>query len=192
MMGLISDLKKRNNLFNMYSTNLIKEYGPCMRSAAEKLTESKLDIKWSMLDFHPHNTMLMIAVGVGTHKVGQIIKNDAEEVIYVDESNVKNYVVPLKFIFPLHSVNEKDADTLTIFLMEYGNLLDEFGHDELEVLITNPAFLKEKFTAFGEKFSDVKITGSMKNEYEGFNLDELELDDVQLQYLRNNKPEGQS
>jgi hypothetical protein len=118
-------------------------------------------------------------------------------------------------ILPVHLVESADIDGLILFVNETSAVIAQSSHEELDIMFADDIFIKRTFTAFksqGDKENstphaiemiktplDAKVVdpdnvvkSAPKHSYEGFDLDELDLDASQLLNLRLLKPEGQA
>src|SRR5690606_12451027 len=135
-----------------------------------------------------------------TYTSGTILKSPEEtDLIYVDETNKNNYNKVFKLILPIHLVVQFDIDGVVKFISEYIDLMLDISIEDLEASLNNRDFLKKMFTAFSEagKSDDANvISKTAKNytqdvdNYDGFNLSNFDIDDIQKINLRIGKFEG--
>jgi hypothetical protein len=187
-MTLENEIKTRNKDAFIATEKIIAKYTNIFDEAFEYLSAREMNAEWVAIDFHPYNIDFINVVGVARYKVGSIIPNESDEVIYVDESNVNNYERPMRMIIPLELIELNDLKGIKKFLKEYSQLIGQTSQDEAELLISNSEFLEKNFSFFGGSMKKPK----QKIEHEGFDLSDLDLDEVQIQQLRLLRPEGQS
>lgn len=158
-----------------------------MNAAFKEMSDDKFDIKWYDIAMHPINPKLFNVYGEAQRRIGEIITDESGEVVYVDEHNHKNYVTQFRLVFPIDCANKADIGCMLQFSKEYAKLQTKMTPEDIEKNFINPKFMEKAFTFFSDGGALVSI-----QEYDGFDLSKLDLDDVQIDLLRNLKPEGQS
>lgn len=187
-MGLASDLIGRNKLYNQSTQIMLAKYKDVLGIVFDNVTQSKMNIRWIALDFHAHNTLLLNIMGMGKHNIGDMVVNESGETMYIDETNVDNYITQMRFVLPLEAVDKGDSNGIIQFLREYSHLAETITQEALEFAVSDIVFLKENFTIFANSLKDVKSPSKIT--YDGFDLAGHGLDDLQIQQLRILRPEG--
>lgn len=217
-MSLQSILRERNVAAYRVTKTLLATYSGVFDAVFESLNTG-FNIKWHGIDFHPSNRRVVNVVGMVFHKPGEMLTNEANgEVVYIDETNVDSYSRPIRMILAVHQIEAMDVDGMKQFVQETGAVIEQSSHDELDIMLADDNFLNKTFAAFKtktEQESDTpkaievietpldseRVTGkpkqsivkqAPKQSHEGFDLDELELDDIQLLNLKLFRPEGQA
>lgn len=211
-MKLDSTLTRRNVAAFQVTEKLLAVYAPVFDEVFETLGTG-LEVEWVNIDFHAANKVVVNVLGILKRKIGEMIRNDEGESIYIDATNVDNYARTIRMILPVHLIELADIDGLKLFVQETSAVIAQSSHDELDILFADDVFITNTFTAFKTNaditppeaiapvdtpldrvpLKDTKnVKSAPKNQYEGFDLDQLELDDKQILSLRLMKPEGQA
>lgn len=193
---LAAALSERNTVYNKFSERIISDYKDVLNEAINFSTDNKLNIEWYNMDFHPSNNKLLSILGVARHKVGDTVMNEeTNEIIYIDESNVNNYIKPLRLILPVKSVSNKNTEEILCFIKEFSKLTIELYPDDIETMLGEDEFLNMLFTAFGGSLDNIMPSEDEENAVGdqpikkikrmvgGFDVADLELDEAQLNQL---------
>ena len=191
-MSIERDLNDRNNQTYELTKSIINKYSDLFDEIFADISGGNMDVKWVNIDFHPSNDIMVNIVGIANYNAGEIITNDFDEVIFIDENNKENYAKPVRMILPTPLIEGGDVEKLLTFVEEYTQIIMASSHEEAELMIADDEFIKKNFSFFKENKSNVKKKKKIKEEYDGFNLSDLDLDELQLQQLKLLKPEGQS
>jgi hypothetical protein len=189
-MTLINSIIKRNEYYKDITHEVIEKYKLVFDAAFLAIAKPKLNVHWIGIDLHPNTSKLLIIIGMATYEEGGIIASPDGEAIYIDSTNKNNYNTGIKLILPINLIENYDAEGAEKFIHEYIALGNNISVEEIEMLLSNDKFLKKSFSAF----KDIKIEKSKNNvnEYDGFDLNEFDLDDIQIKQLKLGKFGGQS
>jgi hypothetical protein len=186
MKTLIMLTNERNGMFRKATRNILVTYSDILDIFFKYVSEAKMTIEWASIDLHPTNDNFLNLVGMAKHNVGEILVTESGDEIYVDESNVDNYVRAMRFVVPTNLVESRDVDGLLLFMEEFGELSTHMSEMEVEALFSDDTFLKETFSAFSDTNHEPPI------KFNEFDLTDLSLDDHQLQQLRLLGKEGET
>jgi hypothetical protein len=217
-MSLQSILRDRNVEAYRVTKKLLLTYSPVFDAIFDSLNTG-FTVRWANIDFHPSNRSVVNVIGMLYYKIGEIMRNTANgEVIYIDDTNVDNYARPIRMILPVHQLEVMDVDGLILFVQEASAVIERSSHEELDILLADDVFITRTFTAFKTQSEkehdppaaiqmietplDSKTVSGQGNaaivkkapvhSHEGFDLDKLELDDIQLLNLKLLRIEGQA
>lgn len=202
-MNLPKDMTKRNDIFNKLSEEIVEKYGGILTEVFHHASKTDLDIKWYNMDFHQNNGRLLVAIGSISHKVGDIVSNEKNEQTYIDESNINNYLKPMKLVLPVKFVNSGDIESAVTFIEEYSILMYKLYPEDIETFIGDNDFLNLVFSAFGGTPNNIETLDKELEKYnkqmspppiktpdekepevvQGFDVSELDLDEAQIQQL---------
>lgn len=209
-MDLITALKERNVSYVESSKEIISYYSDFLdqifQSLASTAVTKDMAIDWATLDFHTENPALVNVVGIAHYKIGSVIQlPESSEVVYIDESNIRNFRQPIRMVLPTNELSDMALEATVEFVREYTTLLEYMDGEEVEIYVADPDFMKRHFTAFGKNEDG---EGSLKTTEElsppkplviptrymhnDFDLSDLDLDDAQVASLRILDNEGKA
>lgn len=202
-MSLGKRISDRNQPVKKATTKILNDYSDVFDEAFKLICNDEMVSKWVAVDFHSNTTRLINLIGIATYRIGSTASYESGEPLYIDENNVMDHAQHLRMVLPIILVDDVDIDGIEIFMKEYSELVHTSSPDEMDLMVADDAFLIECFTCFKEGLSiakepteepmnELKVKSAPRLEYEGFDLTELELDEIQLQQLRLLRPEGQS
>jgi len=185
-MMLSKDMRARNDIFSHATQDIFKQCSDTLDIFFDHMVEGRMSPTWFSIDFHPGNEKLVNVVAMGNHKVGQTLIADNGDEIYIDEENVNNYAIVMRFMVPLKFIESGDVDAMVLFMEEFGELATKIPELEIESLVADNNFLKDVFTAF----SDDELAKDNVEKYKGFDMSGLSLE--QIQQLKLCKTEGET
>lgn len=190
-MGIEKDLRDRNERANNRTKKILDECRGILDDLFVVVSNDRMSVEWTTLDFHPITSKLLNFIGIAKYNSGQTVKNEYDEVIFIDESNQDNYTKTIMLIAPTHLIDVKDFNGIIQFMEEYSKLARDMEPELLTIMLSDEEFLAKNFTAFGGK--DGTSTAKRKSDrYEGFDLSDLDLDELQLKQLKLTNPGGQA
>jgi hypothetical protein len=197
-MSLAAKIAKRNQHAIDETVNILSDYSVVFDEVFKDMCHDEMTAEWINVDFHRNNNALIDLIGAAKYREGTIMRGENEDVVYIDASNVNNYVTHMRVILPLMLVDDADFDGLVKFVKEYSDLVLSSSQEEMDLMVADDAFLKKYFECFkdGVKIPTPKSTPKenqpKKIEYEGFDLTDMDLDEDQIKQLMLLRPEGKS
>jgi hypothetical protein len=188
MKSLIASMHERNVMFRKTTQDIMGAYSETLDMFFTCVSEGKMTITWASIDFHPTNDKFVNMVGMAKHNAGEILTMENGDEIYIDETNIDNYIRAMRFVLPLDPIESGDLDALLMFMEEFGQLSSHMSEMEVEALLSDDTFLKETFSAF----SDIDPEDIPPIKFNEFDLTDLSLDEAQLQQLRLLGAEGKT